>query len=513
MNTRPTIYQTAQSGDKLRPRRRPGASRNQPAPDHRSHQGRAVFPRLSTLPGPAQQQRRDSPTRTTSPPSFGVAYTPRFAKSIFGNDDTVIRAGFRVGYDDIFNNIPANMGLNVPLTWAPPRRRASRSRASSSYATGFNQNVPLVKFNAAGQPLVGLVGIQRRRSQHPQRLCVSIQRWASSESSARTSRSKWITRAAPATNSASIVDYNQPHSDREQSGLRGNQAPNVQIYPYPTFGSISVGKDIGNSNYNGMVAVTRSTSPRTAISCRPPIPAAIRSTTTRRSSAPRASRASLPTATNINLDRGNSSFDTRQRAVVVYNMNVPIGPGHRLVRSRTTSSTANSSADGRPPASSARKPASRSPSTTRRPISAASTKPPTAPMSWAPVPLPTNYSNPDAAFNTAYFSAVPPTGRVGTSGRNALLRPGALQLGCHGSEDLRGLGRADQAHLPRGLLQSDEPHQLRQPGPQRGQRFHVRQDHLDRRQRGGDLGGHHGRSGRWPPPDPTRPTPYVLMEG
>src|SRR6266478_6978066 len=46
-------------------------------------------------------------------PVFGFAYTPRFAKA-FGNDDTVIRGGFRVGYDEVFNNIPANMGLNAP---------------------------------------------------------------------------------------------------------------------------------------------------------------------------------------------------------------------------------------------------------------------------------------------------------------------------------------------------------------------------------------------------------------
>src|SRR6267143_375936 len=48
-------------------------------------------------------------------PVFGLAYTPRFAKSFFGSDSTVIRGGFRMGYDEIFNNIPANMGLNAPF--------------------------------------------------------------------------------------------------------------------------------------------------------------------------------------------------------------------------------------------------------------------------------------------------------------------------------------------------------------------------------------------------------------
>ena len=39
--------------------------------------------------------------------------------------------------------------------------------------------------------------------------------------------------------------------------MRGNQAPNVQIYPYPIFSNLNVGKDIGNSNYNGMVATAK----------------------------------------------------------------------------------------------------------------------------------------------------------------------------------------------------------------------------------------------------------------
>src|SRR6266478_4359742 len=48
-------------------------------------------------------------------PVLGFAYTPRFAGRLFGKDDTVIRGGFRMGYDEIFNNIPANMGLNAPF--------------------------------------------------------------------------------------------------------------------------------------------------------------------------------------------------------------------------------------------------------------------------------------------------------------------------------------------------------------------------------------------------------------
>jgi hypothetical protein len=77
-------------------------------------------------------------------PVLGFAYTPRFAKSLFGNDDTVIRGGFRVGYDEIFNNIPANLGLNAPFTLTTTQNNATQG-GKFPWAVGFNQNVPLVK--------------------------------------------------------------------------------------------------------------------------------------------------------------------------------------------------------------------------------------------------------------------------------------------------------------------------------------------------------------------------------
>src|SRR5712671_6020066 len=89
-------------------------------------------------------------------PVIGLAYTPRFAKSIFGNDATVIRAGFRVGYDEIFNNIPANMGLNAPYTLTTTQTAGVTQPGKFLYAIGYDQNVPLVKFNADKTPHVGL---------------------------------------------------------------------------------------------------------------------------------------------------------------------------------------------------------------------------------------------------------------------------------------------------------------------------------------------------------------------
>ena len=153
-------------------------------------------------------------------------------------------------------------------------------------------------------------------------------------------------------------------------------------------------------------------------------------------------------------------------------MDLPVGPGHRLL-GRTTSSTVRRSAAGRFPASPARRPASPSRFTTRPPISAASTsrRPPGRHRYWqAPQ---TNYSNPDNAFNTTYFSAAPPTGRVGTSGRNQYYGPGLFNWDLALLEELRDLERANPPVVPGGFLQPVQPHEFRESGPQREQRIHV----------------------------------------
>src|ERR1700687_6325044 len=63
-----------------------------------------------------------------------------------------------MGYDDIFNNIPANMGLNAPFNLTTTQSgKATNNVKKFPWATGFNQNVPLVK-NIGLPNQVGLVG-------------------------------------------------------------------------------------------------------------------------------------------------------------------------------------------------------------------------------------------------------------------------------------------------------------------------------------------------------------------
>ncbi|HSB74565.1 MAG TPA: hypothetical protein VLC12_02895, partial [Terriglobales bacterium] len=49
-------------------------------------------------------------------PVFGFAYTPRILPSIFGQDATVIRGGFRIAYDFAYYNLGLNVGGSAPFT-------------------------------------------------------------------------------------------------------------------------------------------------------------------------------------------------------------------------------------------------------------------------------------------------------------------------------------------------------------------------------------------------------------
>jgi hypothetical protein len=353
-------------------------------------------------------------------PVIGLAYTPRVAKGLFGNDDTVIRAGFRVGYDDIFNNIPANMGLNAPYNLSTTQTAGVTQPGKFSWATGFNQNVPLVKFNSNGQPLVGLVGLSAEdpniRSAYIYQYNLGIQRRIKKDLSLELDY-----QGSTGHKLGLFVDYNQPQVIVNNTAVRGNQAPNVQIYPYPTWGAIGVGKDIGNSNYNGLVGTLKYVSTHGYF-----LQAAYTvSKSMDNNSAFFGSSGELSVISNgkqIFLDHGPSSFDTRQRFVAIYNANVPAGPNHHLFGGHNwfdryvvggwAVSGIFSAQSGQPftvydtaaDFSGFNQLADR----------------PDVLMSGA---LPTNYSNPDAAFNTAYFAALPPTGRVGTSGRNQYRGP------------------------------------------------------------------------------------------
>src|SRR6267378_5185591 len=164
-------------------------------------------------------------------PVLGFAYTPRFAPSVFGTDKTVIRGGFRVGYDEIFNNIPANMALNAPFNLTTTQNTTTQG-GKFSYAVGLNQNVALVK-NIGQQNQVGLVGIssedQNLRSAYIYQYSLGIQRQLGSAFSLEVDY-----QGSTGHKLGLFIDQNQPRV------ING-----AQVFPYPFFGSIGTGVGIG----------------------------------------------------------------------------------------------------------------------------------------------------------------------------------------------------------------------------------------------------------------------------
>jgi len=359
-------------------------------------------------------------------PVLGFAYTPRFAKWLVGNDDTVIRGGFRVGYDEIFNNIPANMGLNAPFNLTTTQNTSTQANKQPfPWAVGFNQNVPLA----------GLVSIsaedQNIRSSYLYQYSLGIQRRLGSAFSLELDY-----QGSSGHKLGLFVDVNQPTVTVNDPTKPGNQGKNVQTFPYPFFGSIGTGKDLGNSNYSGMVVTSRYQGRHGIF---------FEGSYTFGKSLDYGSsffgssgeRGGVADANNISADRGPSSFDIRHRAAFVYVIELPVGPGHRLLgwnngvnrqvfggweisgittlQSGTPFTVYNSSQDFSG-------------------FNQFNDRPDVVGIG----PLTQDNRNPDAAFDFTRFGCffdavksklncskgVPPTGRVGTSGRNQYYGPG-----------------------------------------------------------------------------------------
>lgn len=360
-------------------------------------------------------------------PVVGFAYTPRVFKKIFGNDDTVIRGGYRIGYDEIFNNIPANMGLNPPFTLSTSQIAGVTQPGKFPWALGFNQNVPLISNfgkQGPGTPTSGVIGFNAEdihiASSYASQYNLGVQRRIGREFSIEVDY-----QGSSGHKLGLFVDQNQPFVTVNNPAVRGNQAPNEQVFPYPTFGSLSTGEDVGNSFYNGMVATATYRGHHGVFQA---------SYTLGRSLDDKSSffgslsdRAGLADSRDIRADWGPSAFDVRHRFVAYYVLDLPVGPGHRLlgwnnginreviggwqisgittIQSGTPFTVFNNSQDF-----------SGFNQFNDRPDYICGTA------------LPQNNLQPDNAFDKSCFSARPPTGRIGTTGRDQFYGPGLINF-------------------------------------------------------------------------------------
>jgi hypothetical protein len=196
-----------------------------------------------------------NPDNKNFAPMFGFAYTPKFGRGWLNDGRTVIRGGFRLSYDDIFNNIPVNQSLNAPFVLTTTQR-AGLTQPGVGYAwnLAFNQNVPLVARTSQtpGAPAVGLVS------------------WNAIDPNAKTSYAyNWnfgIQREITKNTSIDVsyigseghrlgvyVDANEPNVIVQNQAFRGSQAPNQQIFPFPQWAGTAVASDLANSSFHGLV--------------------------------------------------------------------------------------------------------------------------------------------------------------------------------------------------------------------------------------------------------------------
>src|SRR5215831_334695 len=368
-------------------------------------------------------------------PVLGFAYTPHFFEKISGHDDTVIRGGFRVAYDEVFNNIPANMGLNAPYSLVTNQTANVTQPGKFPWAIGFNQSVPLVSnfgLQGPGTPTSGLVSFSAEdpnlRSAYIYQYNLGIQRRIGDAFSIEADY-----QGSSGHKLLLNIDLNEPYVTVSDPTKRGSQAPNQQLFPYPLFGSINTGKDIANSNYNGLV-LTGKYQGRHGVFLQASYTYGKSLDDSSSWSVPSGQPAGVADPSNLRLEYGPSNFDVRQRAVIFYAIDVPAGPGHRVLGWNNAFN--------------------------RQIIGGWQISGITTIQSGAPFtvfnnsqdfsgfnqfydrpdvvgggPLVQDNSNPDAAFNAAYFSKTPPTGRVGTSGRDQYYGPHLVNFDFGGAKN------------------------------------------------------------------------------
>ena len=244
----------------------------------------------------------------------------------------MIRAGFRVGYDDVFNNIPANMGLNAPYNLTTNQTAGVTQPGKFPWSVGFDQSVPFISNygnQGPGHPTSGVIGFSAEdpnlRSAYIYQYNFGIQRRIGNDFSIEADY-----QGSSGHKLMVSIDQNEPIVRVNDATKGGKVAPNEQVFPYPSFARISMGKDLANSRYNGLVTTVRYQARRGVY---------LQASYTFGKSLDNSSSWATPSGQpgniadprNLNLDRGPSNFDLRHRAVFTYVIDVPAGPGHRVL--------------------------------------------------------------------------------------------------------------------------------------------------------------------------------------
>jgi hypothetical protein len=378
-------------------------------------------------------------------PVVGFAYTPQFASGWLKDGKTVIRGGFRVSFDDIFNNIPVNQTLNAPWVLTTTQRAGTTQPAAGyGWDLAFNQNIPLVArtTQGPGAPATGLVSWNGINLDMPSSYAYNwnfgIQRQIGKGSAIDISYL-----GSEGHKLGIFVDANEPYVTVADPGFRGTQAPNEQFFPFQQWASALVATNRGNSTYHGLVIagkmqLTNILTMNSSYTWSHGIDDSSSFFGAANSNPPDDGR-------NLRAERGNSDNDQRHRFLNAFVLDVPVGKGrtylanapgivNQILGGWTVSAITNLTT-GVPFTVFANT------SIDFSGFNSAVDRPDLV----APGPLSMNRGNPDNFFDPAYFGKVgtnfcpgstvnrvtsgcAPAGRVGTSPRNAYYGPGLINV-------------------------------------------------------------------------------------
>ncbi len=261
-------------------------------------------------------------------PTIGFAYTPHMGKGFFGDGKTVIRGGFRIGYDDLFNNVPIDQTTNPPWVLTTNQRAGTTQPTTYAWNLAFNQNVPLVS-TLAGGTQAGLLSFYgeatNAKMAYAENWNMSVQREIAPGSTLEVS---YIGTSGHHLGEA--LDANQPRVIVNNPALRGSQAPNQQIFPYTSWSNADIFTFDGSSFFEGLVVsgkvhLTDHVNMNSSFTWSHSIDdtSSFLGTTFDNES---------PTSSNVplNKQRGNSAFDQRKRFINAFVFQLPFGKGQHF---------------------------------------------------------------------------------------------------------------------------------------------------------------------------------------
>ena len=271
-------------------------------------------------------------------PFVGMAYSPKILPGIFGDGKTVIRTGFRIGYDDVFANIPVNMGLNFPpvlSTTLPTQTCLSGCTATNpaayTWGTVLNQNRLLVAPDPtlAGGASRGIVTFNAwdtsGKTAYAMNYALEIERQIGTKYAFEASYVGTQGRRL-----GIFLDPNEPTVTVVDPTKRGTQSPNLRSFPFQQYGGMGLGTFASSSNYNGMILTVKKR-PSHGLSMQGSYTYAKSLDYNSSFFGSTGESGIFADSRNAGAEYGPSAFDVRHQVVLNYLYELPFGKGRRFM--------------------------------------------------------------------------------------------------------------------------------------------------------------------------------------